>query len=291
MDQAEKLRQIIAAQSRKQSSPDARMIAVTSGKGGVGKTNFTINIALALRALGKEVTIIDADLGLANVDVLLGMISKYSFLDVLSGSVEAKDLVAEGPNGVKIVSGGSGLTDLVNIEDLSLERLIYALSYFNSISDFILIDTGAGISKSVMSFLDAASEIIVILNPDPTSITDAYALIKNISNIEEKQVKLVINRVESAAEGKEAFAKISNTVERFLDIRIENLGFIFEDYHLGKAVKQQQPVITAYPRSLSSRAIEEIARNLVDDRSAADASEEKEESRGLFGFLKRLARL
>lgn len=287
MDQAEKLRQIIAAQQSKNlNSGEARIIAVTSGKGGVGKTNFTINIALALRALGKRVTIIDADLGLANVDVILGVLSKYSFLDILSGNVEPKDLIVEGPDGLKIVSGGSGITDLVNIDEIELERLIYALSYYNSISDFILIDTGAGIGKSVLSFVEAASEIIVILNPDPTSITDAYALIKNISNVEDKELKLVINRVESAAEGKEAFGKISNTVERFLDIKIENLGYIFEDYNLGKAVKQQMPVIKAYPRSLSSKAIEEIARNLVDRRQTT-----QEEYKGLFGFLKRLAKI
>lgn len=287
MDQAERLRQIIAAhQNKEQNSTEARIIAVTSGKGGVGKTNFTINIALALRALGKRVTIIDADLGLANVDVLLGVLSKYSFLDVLSGNVEAKDLLVEGPDGLKIASGGSGITDLVNIDEVELERLIYALSYYNSISDFILIDTGAGISKSVLSFVEAASEIIVILNPDPTSITDAYALIKNISNVEEKELKLVINRVESAVEGREAFEKISHTVERFLDVRIENLGYIFEDYNLGKAVKQQMPVIKAYPRSLSSKAIEDIARNLVDGRQVR-----QEEYKGLFGFLKRLAKI
>lgn len=285
MDQAEKLRQIIAAHHT-DAGKEARIIAVTSGKGGVGKTNFTINIALALRALGKSVTIIDADLGLANVDVLLGVLSRYSFLDVVSGEKEAKDLVIEGPEGLKIVSGGSGLTDLVNIDDLGLERLIYALSYFNSISDYILIDTGAGIGKSVLSFVAAASEIIVILNPDPTSITDAYALIKNIPEIEDKKVRLVINRVESVAEGREAFAKISHTVKRFLGIEIENLGFIFEDYNLGKAVKQQVPVIKAFPRSLSSKAIEEIARNL-EDGTEMNAPAEK---RGLFGFLKRLAK-
>lgn len=286
MDQAERLRQIIASQSR-ETNKEARIIAVTSGKGGVGKTNFTINIALALRALGKRVTIIDADLGLANVDVLLGVLSKYSFLDVLNGTVEAKDLVIDGPDGIHIVSGGSGLTDLVNMDDLGLERLIYALSYFNSISDYILIDTGAGISKSVLSFVSAASEIIVILNPDPTSITDAYALIKNIPDVEEKRVKLVINRVESAAEGKEAYTKIANTVEKFLDIRVDNLGFIFEDYNLGKAVKQQVPVIKAYPRALSSKAIESIARELdgTPESPAADGQ------RGLFGFLRRLTRM
>lgn len=287
MDQAEKLRQIIAAQQSKDKNfGEARIIAVTSGKGGVGKTNFTINVALALRALGKRVTIIDADLGLANVDVLLGVLSKYSFLDILSGNVEAKDLLVEGPDGLKIVSGGSGITDLVNIDEIELERLIYALSYYNSISDFILIDTGAGIGKSVLSFVEAASEIIVILNPDPTSITDAYALIKNISHVEDKELKLVINRVESAAEGREAFAKISNTVERFLDVKIENLGYIFEDYNLGKAVKQQMPVIKVYPRSLSSKSIEDIARNLVDQKQV-----KQDKYKGLFGFLKRLAKI
>ncbi len=287
MDQAERLRQIIAAQRIENDGAETRIIAVSSGKGGVGKTNFTINIAIALRALGKRVTIIDADLGLANVDVLIGSISRHNFLDVLKGDIEPKDLLAEGPDGVNIVSGGSGIADLVNMDELELERLILALSYYNSISDYILIDTGAGISKSVMSFVAAASEVIVILNPDPTSITDAYALIKNIPAASEKSIKLVINRVESAAEGKEAFDKISQTVERFRGLKLENLGYIFEDHNLVRAVKQQTPVIKAYPRSLSSKAIETIARNL---ETPADVQEIPEVKQGFFGFLKRLTR-
>lgn len=294
MDQAEKLRQIIAAQQKEDEDraedkkSEARIIAVSSGKGGVGKTNFTINVAIALRALGKRVTIIDADLGLANVDVLIGAISRHSFLDVLKGEIEPKNLVSEGPDGVKIVSGGSGIADLVDMDELELERLILALSYYNSVSDYILIDTGAGISRSVMSFVEAASEVIVILNPDPTSITDAYALIKNIPNSSDKKISIVINRVESAAEGKEAYDKISQTVERFRGIKLVNLGYVFEDHYLVRAVKQQMPVIKAYPRSMSSRAIEAIARNI--DGANENEAESEEIKQGFFGFLRRLTR-
>ncbi len=283
MDQAAKLRELLAKQE--DAVKEARIIAVSSGKGGVGKTNFTINIAIALAEMGKKVTIIDADLGLANVDVLLGVISKHNFMEVLSGEVEAKDLAAEGPKGIQIVSGGSGIAGLVDIDDLELERLILALSYFNATSDYIIIDTGAGISRSVMSFVAAASELVVVLNPDPTSITDAYALIKNVENAEEKTIRLVINRVESAIEGKEAFDKIQSTVSKFLGIDVENLGYIFEDHSLGRAVKKQMPVIVEYPRSISSKAIENIARKL----DSGDNADERE--KGFFGFLKRLTSL
>ncbi len=282
MDQAERLRELMAEHA--EAKNEARIIAISSGKGGVGKTNFTINTAIALADLGKKVTIIDADLGLANVDVLTGVMSKHNFMEVLSGDVEAKELVTEGPKGIQIVSGGSGISGLVDIDDLELERLILALSYFNATSDYIIIDTGAGISKSVMSFVGAASELIVVLNPDPTSITDAYALIKNIENPEEKTIQLVINRVESAQEGKEAFEKISSTVQKFLDIEVENLGYIFEDHNLGKAVKKTSPVMIEYPRSISSKAIERIARKIDEGEG------KQEEKKSFFGFLKRLTK-
>lgn len=290
MDQAEKLKELFAAVATQQEKvggdKEARIIAISSGKGGVGKTNVTVNLALALRKLGKEVTVIDADLGLANVDVLLGLISRHSFRELLKGEIEVQQLATDGPDGIKIVSGGSGIAELVNLDDLELERLLLALSYYNSVSDYILIDTGAGISRLVMSFIQAASEVIVVLNPDPTSITDAYALIKNIERSSEKSIKLIINRVDSAAEGREAFDKIYQTVKHFQGIELENLGYIFEDHNLGKAVKMQQPVFKAYPRSLSSKAIETIAENLV----SRDLEPEKKK-KGFFGFLKRLVQL
>lgn len=279
MDQAQRLRELLDSPS---SETSARIIAVSSGKGGVGKTNFTVNLAIALAKLGKRVTIIDADLGLANVDVLLGIITKANLLNVINGDMEAKDIVEQGPHGINIVSGGSGIAELANVDEEILDRLISALAYFNSISDYILFDTGAGIGKSVLSFVASAGELIVLMNPDPTSLTDAYALIKNIESASEKSIKLVINRAESSEEARDAFDKVAQTVHRFLGIEVHNLGYILEDHNLKKAVKKQTPVLVAYPRSLASKAIENIAMAL----DSGNIISEKES--GFGSFLSRL---
>jgi len=270
MDQAQKLRDIIKT-SDSSDVNDARIITVSSGKGGVGKTNFTVNMGLALGKLGKRVTIIDADLGLANVDVLLGILPKYNLSHVIKGEMTVEEVVVTGSYGINIISGGSGIMDLIDLEQNQLEKLIESLKYCNDISDYILIDTGAGLSKSVLSFVDAASDVIVIITPDPTSITDAYALIKNIIKDEDKKIKIVINRVESNEEGDEVFNKLEQAVNKFLNKSLENLGYIFEDNNLKKAVRKQMPVIEAYPRAIASKGIENIAYNLENNSKYAKA--------------------
>jgi flagellar biosynthesis protein FlhG len=261
MDQAQKLREIINRTDPNETG-DARIITVSSGKGGVGKTNFTVNIGIALGKLGKKVTIIDADLGLANVDVLLGIVPKYNLSHVLKGEATVQEIIVNGPYDINVISGGSGIMDLIDLDQNQLEKLIHSLKYCNDISDYILIDTGAGLSKSVLSFVEAASDIVIVITPDPTSITDAYALIKNIIKDEDKKIKLIINRVESNEEGDEVFNKLEQAVSKFLDKSLENLGYIFEDNNLKKAVRKQMPVIEAYPRAISSKGIENIAYNL-----------------------------
>ena len=268
MDQAQKLRDIVKT-SELTDANDARIITVSSGKGGVGKTNFTVNMGLALGKLGKRVTIIDADLGLANVDVLLGIVPKYNLSHVIKGEMTVEEVIVNGPYGISIISGGSGIMDLIDLEQNQLEKLIESLKYCNDISDYILIDTGAGLSKSVLSFVDAASDVIVVITPDPTSITDAYALIKNIIKDEDKKIKLVINRVESNEEGDEVFNKLEQAVSKFLNKSLENLGYIFEDNNLKKAVRKQMPVIEAYPRAIASKGIENIAYNLENNSKYA----------------------
>jgi flagellar biosynthesis protein FlhG len=268
MDQAQKLRDIVKTTELTDTN-DARIITVSSGKGGVGKTNFTVNMGLALGKLGKRVTIIDADLGLANVDVLLGIVPKYNLSHVIKGEMTVEEVIVNGPYGISIISGGSGIMDLIDLEQNQLEKLIESLKYCNDISDYILIDTGAGLSKSVLSFVDAASDIIVVITPDPTSITDAYALIKNIIKDEDKKIKLVINRVESNEEGDEVFNKLEQAVTKFLNKSLENLGYIFEDNNLKKAVRKQMPVIEAYPRAIASKGIENIAYNLENNSKYA----------------------
>ncbi|MBF4691746.1 MinD/ParA family protein [Fusibacter ferrireducens] len=263
MDQAQKLRDIVQENSPESANRhDARIITVSSGKGGVGKTNFTVNMAIALAKLKKRVTIIDADLGLANVDVLFGIVPKYNLSHVVKGEIPVQDCIFKGPYDINIISGGSGIMDLIDLDQNQLEKLIHSLLYFNDVSDYILIDTGAGLSKSVLSFVDAASDVIVVITPDPTSITDAYALIKNIVKEDDKKIKLIINRVDSNEEGDEVFNKLEQAVSKFLSKELENMGYIFEDSNLKKAVRKQMPVIEAYPRAISSKGIENIAYNL-----------------------------
>lgn len=267
MDQAQKLREIVSDVSSEHV--DARIITVSSGKGGVGKTNFTVNLGIALAKLGKKVSIIDADLGLANVDVMFGIVTKYNLSNVIKGEITVQDSIVKGPYDINIISGGSGIMDLIDLESNQLEKLIHSLSYFNTISDYILIDTGAGLSKSVLSFVDAASDIVVVITPDPTSITDAYALIKNIVKDDQKRIKLIINRVDSNEEGDEVFNKLEQAVTKFLNREIENLGYIFEDVNLKRAVRKQIPLMEAYPRAIASKGIENIAYNLENNNRYA----------------------
>lgn len=268
MDQAQKLRDIVKDVRQEELSnstyaKDARVITVSSGKGGVGKTNFTVNLGIALSKQGKRVTIIDADLGLANVDVILGIIPKYTLSHIVRNEKTIDEVMIEGPHGLKIVSGGSGMLDLVNLRQDQIESLIHTFDKLNEISDYILIDTGAGLNTSVLSFIKAASDVVVVITPDPTSITDAYALIKNISE-EEKHINLVINRVESAKEGIEVFGKLERAARKFLEIELNNLGYIYEDNNVKKAVRLQKPFAIEYPNSIATKGVELIAYNLVN---------------------------
>lgn len=273
-DQAQRLRELItsAKQSRKQIEQqdkpqvptDARVIAISSGKGGVGKTNVTVNLGIALAQMGKRVTIIDADLGLANIDVVLGLVPRYNFFHLIKGEKRLEDIIVEGPLGVKVISGGSGVMDLVNLTDDEIKLLIDSFISLNEISDYILIDTGAGINKSVMSFIDAAHEVIMVVAPDPTSITDAYAVIKNVARTK-KKIRIIINRAETNKEGYEVFHKINSAASKFLSLELESLGFILDDNNVKKSVKQQKPFLLNYPNCLASKSIELIAYNLNND--------------------------
>lgn len=270
MDQAQKLRDIIGETAPEIS--DSRIITISSGKGGVGKTNFTVNLGIALAKQGKRVSIIDADLGLANVDVLFGIVTKYNLSNVIKGEISVQECIVKGPHDINIISGGSGIMDLIDLDNNQLDKLIHTLSYFNTISDYILIDTGAGLSKSVLSFVEAASDVVLIITPDPTSITDAYALIKNIIGDDEKKIKLIINRVESNEEGDEVYYKLEQAVTKFLGRELENLGYIFEDSNLKRSVRKQIPLLEAYPRAIASKGIENIAYNLINNHKYAKSN-------------------
>lgn len=261
-DQALRLRELINGNVHdKMRVGDARIIAVSSGKGGVGKTNLTVNLAIALSKKGKKVTILDADLGLANIDILLGLIPRYTLTHVIKMEKQLSDIMIDGPNGISIVSGGSGVMDLVDLNEAELHRLIDSMEQLNNNSDYILIDTGAGLNQSVLSFIQAAQELVVVVTSDPTSITDAYALIKNISELD-VSVKVVVNRVESNKEGHEVFNKLNTAAEKFLDLELKSIGYIYEDQNVKKSVKRQIPFILEFPNSLASRGVELVADNL-----------------------------
>lgn len=275
LDQAAKLRELIndrkgifkqTVSQKDQVVEDARIICITSGKGGVGKTNFTINLAIELSKLGNRVVIIDADLGLANIDVVLGTIPKYTLLDVVHNDKSIEEVMVTGPSDIKIISGGSGITELIDISSSFIQQLIEKFHSVNNYADIILIDTGAGLSNSVLSFALAAQEVIIVTTPEPTSITDAYAMIKVI-NLKEKnkKIKVMINRIGNITEGNAAFEKLKNAVKRFLSTDLYKLGYIFEDGSVVKSVKKQVPFTVEYPNSIASKNIKSIAMRLTND--------------------------
>ena len=291
MDQAQELRSLVMKRrEEKRENPEkyiknARVIAVTSGKGGVGKTNFTVNLAIAFSKHGKRVSIVDADFGLANIEVLCGIIPKNTLGDVLLGKKTMDEVLSDGPEGIKFISGGSGITELANISTNQTEYVLQNLKFLDEVSDIVLIDTGAGISKSVVSLISASSEAIIISTPEPTSLTDAYTIIKTIKESEgpNPDFKIVVNRVESIKEGEDIFEKLSMVSQRFLSLSIENLGIIPYDAQLVKAVKSQKPLLLYSPESEAARAINNICSKLL-----ALPAEEKKSEGGFMGFLKRL---
>ena len=290
-DQAETLRKIVQnireiprSPIIKNSELTARVITVTSGKGGVGKTNFTVNLALALAALDQKVLLIDADLGMANVDVVLGCSAQYSILNLLEDHFSLRDVITDGPCGIKFMTGGSGIYQLANLNALQLQRVTNQITQFDNWANIILIDTGAGINRNVLNFVMAADEVIIITTPEPTAITDAYAMMKAyVGNDGLSPLNLVVNRVMTQVEGQSVVEKINKVATRFLGLSVNELGFIYEDQNVVKAVKSQTPFLLAYPESVSSRCIKQIANRLL-------YGENIPRSHGIKGFFDRFLR-
>lgn len=287
MDQADKLRTMFQNKiddTVKNNSFSSRIITVTSGKGGVGKTNTTLNVAIQLSKLGKKVVILDADLGLANIELLMGVVPKYSLVDVINGKKSIEQILTQGPLDIKFISGGSGVQQLININDSQLGFFIQNLVKLDKIADIILVDTGAGLSNSVMSFIKAVNEVIIVTTPEPTAIMDAYSLIKVLKNdgCRIPKLNIVINRVDSDKEGIEVFEKLYRVSTKFLNVNIESLGYVPYDTYLVKAVKKQEPIMTLYPKSISSKAFENIGNKLLN------ISYEEVSSSGITSFIKRL---
>lgn len=242
----------------------ARIIAVTSGKGGVGKSNLTVNLALAFLAEGKKVLVIDADLGMANIDVLLGTSSKYNLLHLLDDDITLDDVILKGPYGIRYISGGSGMEQASEFTPAERTLLEEKLTGCGDMADIILIDTGAGIGRNVLDFILAADEVLLVTTPEPTALTDAYAVMKAYSMYAAKpNMRLVVNRVYDEAESLEVAEKLRKTAERFLHMEINSLGAIYEDRTMIQAVRQQKPILQAYPGALAAKCIKAIARAIL----------------------------
>lgn len=241
-----------------------QVIAVTGGKGGVGKTNVSVNLSLALADLGRRVMLLDADLGLANVDVLLGLTPKRTLADVINGECDLKDVLIQGPGGIRIVPAASGTQSMVQLSPMQHAGLIQAFSEIGYNVDVLVVDTAAGIGDGVVSFVRAAQEVIVVVCDEPTSITDAYALIKLLNrDYGMNRFRVLANMAHSPQEGRNLFAKLTKVTDRFLDdVALQYLGAVPYDESVRKAVQKQRAVYEAFPRSKCSLAFKAIAQKV-----------------------------
>ena len=287
-DQANRLRQMNEMMGASRSAilkpiqTQARVITVTSGKGGVGKTNVTVALAVAFARLGKKVLILDADLGLSNVDVILGASAPGNLFQVIHNGLDLNDVVADGPLGIKFISGGSGIYDLSNLSDSQIQYFLHQVGQFDNWADIILIDTGAGLNRMVLNFVLAADEVIVVTTPEPPAVADAYAVIKAYAaKGGQSPVRLIVNRVRELAEGEGVLNKLAKVSQRFLGLSISHLGFIFEDRMVQKSVTSQVPLMVAYPDSVAARCIDRIAHSLL-------FGEDLPVPRGIRGLFQRL---
>lgn len=282
MDQAEQLR-IIKANS--QNRPLARVITVTSGKGGVGKSNLSINLAIQFRKMGKRVIILDADFGLANIEIMFGTVPKHNLCDLIYQGKNIREIITWGPMDVGFISGGSGIAGMSNLSRDYLNYIIQNLSELDSIADIIIVDTGAGIADAVLEFLVASGEILLVTTPEPTSITDSYSLLKALYRHprfkeDMTKVKMVANKVKNEAEGEVLFQKLNAVIARYLKIPMTYLGSVPQDVQINRAVMQQTPVSLQNPGSKAALAYEVIASRLLDKEET-----ERQPKRGMAAFF------
>ena len=268
MDQAEQLRRIIKG-SAPPKRPLARVIPATSGKGGVGKSNTAINLAIQMRKMGQKVVILDADFGLANIEIMFGAVPKHNLCDLIYQGKSIKDIITWGPMEVGFISGGSGITGLSNLNKDELSYIIENLAELDEMADTIIVDTGAGIADAVLEFLVASGEILLVTTPEPTSITDSYSLLKALSrhpryHADTTQIRVLANRVTGEAEARALYAKLETVVERYLKVPISYLGMVPQDPQLAKAVMQQMPVSLENPKARSAVAYEMIVAKLTN---------------------------
>lgn len=268
MDQAQQLRNVIKIKNQNSIS-NARVITITSGKGGVGKSNVAVNLAVQLHKAGKRVVIFDADFGLANVEVMFGSVPKYNLSDVIYQGKNIREIITTGPMDIGFISGGSGVISLNNLYHEQIMYLINALGELNEIADFIIIDTGAGISDQVLQFVLASPEVLLVTTPEPSSLTDSYSLLKAMYcnpnfRAEDTAIRILANKTNSREEGMAVYNKLNSVVKQFLQGELEFFGMIPQDAALEKAVRQQKIVSMYDSAARSTKAFEQLTSRLLN---------------------------
>ncbi len=244
------------------SSP-VRTIAITSGKGGAGKTNLSVNLGISLAQTGQRVAILDADMGLANVDILLGIYPKFNLSHVLSGEKTLAEIMLEGPAGIKVIPGASGIQKMAELSPTEQAAMIHAFSEIDQELDILIVDTAAGISASVVNFARACQEIIVVVCDEPTSLTDAYAFIKLLNrDYKLSDFHIVTNMVKSVEQGRALFQKLTKVTDHYLDVTLRHIGIVPHDQNLTKSVQKQTPVVVGFPNTKATLAIKEVAEKI-----------------------------
>ncbi|MEM9102077.1 MAG: MinD/ParA family protein [Pseudomonadota bacterium] len=249
------------------NSHPIKVIAVTGGKGGVGKSSITLNLAVAIADKNRKVLLLDADLGLANIDVMLGLKAPRNLTHVLEGQCRLEDILLEGPSGLKIVPASSGTQKMSQLSLAENAGIIQSFSELSDNVDYLFIDTAAGISDNVLSFLQASQDIVLVVCDEPTSIADSYALMKILSQkFNRKRFRVIANMAHSPADGKRVFSKITKVADKFLDVSLDFVGMIPFDDNIRKAIKKQKPLVHLTPRSPASVAIKNISNKVINWR-------------------------
>ena len=271
MDQAEQLRNVIKKKSREASAGCARVLTITSGKGGVGKSNVEVNMAVWLRRMERKVIIIDADLGLANVEVMFGAVPQYNLSDLIYRGKSIREIITKGPMDIGFISGGLGIAGLNNLSKDQIVYLVHSLAELNEMADVIIIDTGAGISDSVLEFVLASPEILLVSTPEPSSLTDAYSLLKAlyrnpIFSRDKTKINVIANKVTSIEEGDAVFSKLNSVVSQFLKGTIDFMGMIPQDQEMEHAVRSQKIVSIEKPSAEVSKAFQILTNNFINHK-------------------------
>lgn len=276
VDQAAHLRSLMKARAR------ATVIAITSGKGGVGKSNIAVNLAVTFATAGKEVVLLDADLGLANADVLCNMDLPFNLSHVIARKKEVRDVLYKAPGGFRLIGGASGLARMADLTEFDRQRLVNSLVELEKNADIILIDTGAGISPNVLSFTRAADDVLVVTTPEPTAITDAYAMVKVISKDNQpRRVSLLVNQAHHVTEAAQVYERISTVAKKFLNLNLLDAGYVLSDPEVPKAVRKRTPFVIGAPRCHASHCVAQLAMRLAQGVSVQPDSG---------GFFNRMSR-